>query len=275
MQRIVRSLRVLPRRSFSFLIALPLMLVLGHCGGCGAGLSNLELCQDLVEDGTHCPEGVNMFVRTAKRLHLSGEPSGLEAGDAIELQLQYLPTPEEPEDEYAATFNVPEDAGDYLVLPIEPGRLKIGAYRLMLNSPREDFQSSGIEFSVWRSQADIDRILAMGDENGMRIKRVLSCAGKEACEEDQNAIAHGTQWLGITFEYEDALDDTVVNLEWRRDGRAINSQKWEGEKALSGSGTAWAGMGYESTPMPRGRYEVVIQADKSKQGILRKRFTVR
>ncbi len=237
--------------------------------GCGGPLAEARMCQKL--EGGECPEGLEMFVRTAKRLYLSGHPN-VGAGAGIEVDVLYLPEPETPESVYNTVFEVPEGDGP-VAIPLEPGRLKVGSYRLVAGEAGAE-PALAMEFSVWNTQAEIDALRELGDKRGAILTSIRVC--KEAvdneCEESFESMPHGQKQFHLTFHYDDVIDGTEVSIEWLRNGKRIHFQK---NPADSSSGRMWAMIGLKNSPMARGKYEARITASKSKQGMLRKTWVVK
>ena len=84
-------------------------------------------------------------------------------------------------------------------------------------------------------------------------------------------MPHGVSRFYVSMDYDEALPDTEVEIQWYRDGRRLTTSR----RTLSGgSGYVSGYVGYEEQAMPRGNYEVRIVASLSKQGQLHKTWRV-
>lgn len=239
------------------------------CGPWGAPLENPRMCQKL-EEG-QCPEGLDMFLRTRPELYVSGEAE-VEAGESILVNIENISDPDNPQPFYDTKHTVAE-SGVNVTIPLKPGRLPVGSYRLLVARPNEE-PAGGLLFSVWNTQAEIDARRELGDQTGVMISNLRLCKQpvENNCEESFHTVDHGVQSLHFSLEYDDALDGTELTVSWLRNGRQITNSA----RALDhGSGQFYGMVGYENRSMDRGEYTVVITASKSKQGILRKSITIR
>lgn len=239
------------------------------CGLRGVPLENARMCQKL-EEG-QCPEGLDMFLRTRPELYISGE-ADVEADESILVNIENISDPDNPQPFYDTTYTV-EESGVNVTIPLKPGRLPVGSYRLLIARQNEE-PAGGLLFSVWNTQAEIDARRELGDQTGVMISNLRLCKQPvdNHCEESFHTVEYGVQSLHFSLEYDDALDGTELTVGWLRNGRQITSST----RALDhGSGQFYGMVGYENRSMDRGEYTVVITASKSKQGILRKSINIR
>ena len=240
---------------------------LALCGG--PPLENARLCQKL--EGQQCPEGLDMFLRTARRLHISGDPK-LDPGETIALAMQYLPEPEKPRNIYKTDFKIPETEGP-VAIPMEPGKLQAGSYRVVLGEKGED-PGLMVNFSVWNTQAEIDARRALGDKTGAILTQVFVCKEPtdKRCEESFESFPAETKVFHFSMRYDDAIPGTDVEVQWKQGGRLMDKSKL---RLDDGSGIMYGYFGYKDSTFKSGKYSAVITASKSKQGILTKKWRVR
>lgn len=231
---------------------------------CGGSIDHPRMCARL-ENG-ECPEGLDMFLRKEKRLHLSGERAGA-AGTKVRITIEDVSEADqgdEGDEEFYSTETV-LGKDDKVVVPLEPGAFRTGAYRLSIWREGEKPDHT-IEFSVWNTQAEIDARKGL-KSFGARLSEIRICKNRETkeCEESYSKLPASSKEFRFSFKYRDAEAGSEFSLNVLRNGTPFHSMK---RPLDSESGIISGYIGYDTSVLPRGKYSLVFMSTKSKQGAI-------
>jgi hypothetical protein len=235
---------------------------------CGGTIDHPRMCARL-ENG-ECPDGLDMFLRKEKRLHVSGERAG-SAGTKVVVTIEDLSQDEEDGDEPFYVTQAVLGKEDKVVVPLDPGAFRPGAYRLTIAESEKEPDRT-IEFSVWNTQAEIDARKGL-KSFGARISDIRICKGQDQteCDESYSKLPASSKEFRFSFHYEDSEPESEVAVTVLRNGGAFHSMKRSYDSA---AGVFTGYIGFEKGTLPRGNYTLVLTSTKSKQGAMTRGFLI-